>query len=137
MQCACGCGSELEPIDKYGRSRKFISGHNGRKYSDPTQYKREWNHRNRPARQEYKKLYHQARKIKLINLKGGKCFECELGYNGKNACIFHLHHREPHKKEFSIGNQLVNKAWKILLEEAEKCDLLCANCHEMKHSEEF
>ena len=28
IQCACGCGKELEKYDKYGRERKYISGHN-------------------------------------------------------------------------------------------------------------
>jgi len=30
-----------------------------------------------------------------------------------------------------------NKAWEKLVTEAQKCDLLCNNCHEMKHSVEF
>lgn len=29
-ECACGCGGQLEPTDKRGRVRRFISGHNGR-----------------------------------------------------------------------------------------------------------
>jgi len=73
IECACGCGKKTKDLDRYGRPKRYINGHNGRKYDDPTQYKREWNHRNRPARQEYKKQYHRQRKIKLILTKGGKC----------------------------------------------------------------
>jgi len=137
IKCACGCGEEFLKYDKYKRERKFVSGHNGRKYEDPTQHKREWNHRNRKKRYEYKKLYHRKRKVKLLNLFGNTCVSCGVKYNGKNACIFHFHHTDPNTKKFDVGNQVVNKAWKTIVEEANKCDLLCANCHEMRHSEEF
>jgi hypothetical protein len=137
IECACGCGTKIKDYDKYARPKKYVSGHNGRKYDDPTQYKREWNHRNRPHRREYKKLYHRKRKVKLIEVKGGKCEDCGIEYNGKNACIFHFHHRDESTKEFALGNQVVNKSWQRLLEELEKCEMLCANCHEMRHSEEF
>jgi hypothetical protein len=73
----------------------------------------------------------------LVRLKGGKCAVCGVLYDGQNACIFHLHHRDPKQKSFAIGNQTVNKAWKYILIEAEKCDLLCANCHEMRHGGGF
>jgi len=137
IECACGCGKKTKDLDRYGRPKRYINGHNGRKYDDPTQYKREWNHRNRPARQEYKKQYHRQRKIKLILTKGGKCEDCGIEYNGRNACIFHFHHRNEIEKEFNIGNQVVNKSWERLLAEVKKCEMLCANCHEMRHSEEF
>lgn len=39
--CKCGCGRTIPAKDRYGRSHDYISGHNGRKYADPTQYKRE------------------------------------------------------------------------------------------------
>ena len=28
-KCACGCGTVLECLDKYGRLRRFVHGHNG------------------------------------------------------------------------------------------------------------
>src|SRR5215510_10390677 len=28
VECACGCGTLIEPIDKKNRPRRFISGHN-------------------------------------------------------------------------------------------------------------
>jgi hypothetical protein len=32
-------------------------------------------------------------------------------------------------KEFNIGPNLVNRSWKSVLAEIEKCDVVCANCH--------
>jgi hypothetical protein len=28
IECACGCGTKISPVDKYGRPHKYISGHN-------------------------------------------------------------------------------------------------------------
>ena len=137
IKCKCGCGKELTETDKYGRKREFISGHNRRKYDDPTQYKREWNHRNRVSRRAYKKLYHRTRKVKCIVYKGGKCERCPLLYNGKNAAVFHFHHEDRKTKLFAVGNQVLNKSWERIIKELNKCSMLCANCHEMEHSGEF
>jgi hypothetical protein len=73
----------------------------------------------------------------MINYYGGVCIECGEKYDGTNACIFHFHHRDESTKKFAVGNQVTNKSWNSLIKEADKCDMLCANCHEKKHSEEF
>jgi hypothetical protein len=33
--CACGCGNQLEPTDRFGRPHKFIRGHNGSRRGQP------------------------------------------------------------------------------------------------------
>lgn len=137
IECACGCGTLIKSIDIYGRKKSYANGHNGRKYEDPTQYKREWNHRNRGHRQGYKSDYHRKRKKAALDYLGNKCIACGFEYNGRNAAAFEFHHRDPNEKLFQIGNQLVNKAWKTILAELDKCDLLCSNCHNLEHSEEF
>ncbi len=66
-------------------------------------------------------------KRKLIEMCGGKCKIC-----GYNKCIgaFDFHHRDPTQKKFSL-NDAVNSgfSWQSILEEIEKCDLLCCRCH--------
>jgi len=128
IKCACGCNSELTNIDKYGRTRKYISGHNGKKYEDKTQYKREWNHRNRKSRMIYKTNYYRQRKAQLVIYKGGVCQDCKIEYNGKNAAIFQFDHRDRSQKLFNF-NTLVNKSLETIHQEVDKCDLVCANCH--------
>jgi len=135
IECACGCGHTLKSKDHYGRDQKFINGHNGRKYEDPTQYKREWNHRNRKARNDYKLKYGRKRKINAIKLKGGKCFSCGLEYNGTNGSLFDFHHIDPSKKKFNVGaTKLTALSWKKILLELDKCNLLCSNCHRIFHT---
>jgi len=138
--CKCGCGQKITETDGYYRKHNYVNGHNGRKYKDPTQYKREWNHRNRKARYESKVDRGHRLKVKIINLMGGKCSnpKCNLKYNGKNACIFQVHHIDPSKKEFAINTRtLINYSWNKILKEIKKCCLLCANCHFIKENEEY
>ena len=137
IECACGCGKKIKSKDKYGRDVKFVNGHNGRRYEDPTQYKREWNHRNKEAKSKYRKEKRHERKGMLIIYKGGECMECRLKYDGKNGCLFDFHHNNPKEKEFGISGNVMEKSIKKLKIEADKCSLLCANCHRPKHAEEY
>lgn len=69
-------------------------------------------------------------KIKLSLYFGGKCIKC-----GYDKCINGLtfHHRDESTKKFGIGSGHT-KSYDKLLEEAEKCDLLCHNCHSEVHA---
>jgi len=74
-----------------------------------------------------------SRKLELINAKGGKCEIC--GYD-KNIAALELHHLDPSQKSFQldarhIGNTTIQK----LIEESNKCILVCANCHREIHNE--
>lgn len=135
VECACGCGELIKNKDHYGRNKLFISGHNNRKYKEKNQYKREWDHRNRKSRYEYKKEYIRKRKIELIKIKGGECKFCGYKFTGDNECCFDFHHIDPKTKKFALNQaQLNKKSIELILEELEKCDLLCALCHRVVHN---
>jgi hypothetical protein len=73
-----------------------------------------------------------VRKLHLIELSGGACAIC--GYN-KNITAFHFHHVDPLKKRFRMDSQAIsNRSWESILEEFEKCILLCGNCHAELHN---
>lgn len=73
------------------------------------------------------------RKLELIEYKGGKCEIC--GYN-KNLAVLNFHHIDSNKKSFNIdGRLLANKKMEDLIDESDKCMLLCANCHQELHHE--
>lgn len=75
------------------------------------------------------------RKIKLIQLLGGKCNRC--GYN-KNYAALQFHHINPKEKSFNLDlRKCSNSSWNNLLEEAKKCELLCANCHFEHHNPNY
>jgi hypothetical protein len=74
----------------------------------------------------------RSRKLELINIMGGECERC--GY-GKNYAALEFHHMEPSKKEFQLDLRcLSNRKWEVILLEAEKCKLLCSNCHAEEHN---
>lgn len=135
--CACGCGQGLEPKDQYGRPRRFISGHNTRKYDDPQEHKRAWNRRNPEKRKAAKSRRHRALKVRLVAAFGSACKDCGLAYNGKNAAVFHFHHKIASSKSFALGNKLTAMSWERIISEAKKCVMLCACCHELRHSSLF
>lgn len=70
------------------------------------------------------------RKCLLISNAGGKCQIC--GYDKcRDALTFH--HREPSTKLFGLSiDNLWSRSLTAILQEAEKCDLLCSNCHREK-----
>lgn len=139
IACACGCGSMTKATDEYGRSRRFIVGHNARKYDDPTQYRREWRSRNKAKVYGYKKARWRMLKIRLIHEFGhDRCQKnCGVTYNGTNAAVFHFHHLDSSTKSFALGNQLTSRSWAQITAEAAKCEMICANCHELEHGEPF
>ena len=67
----------------------------------------------------------------LVEYKGGKCELC--GYSG---CIdvLDLHHKDASKKEFGISSSGLTRSWEKNKAEADKCVLLCANCHREIHA---
>jgi len=69
------------------------------------------------------------RKRELVDAYGGKCIEC-----GYSACLeaLQFHHRESATKRFSLAN--FSGSYQHMRAEAEKCDLLCANCHRLRHT---
>lgn len=40
-----------------------------------------------------------------------------------------FHHTDPRTKEFALSVKGLSYAWESLLREAEKCVLVCKNCH--------
>jgi hypothetical protein len=64
------------------------------------------------------------KKTREIKLRSG-CLHC--GFNSHHAAL-EFHHRDPKTKKFRLGESR-NYSWKKVLEEIEKCDVLCSNCH--------
>ncbi len=73
----------------------------------------------------------KSRKLQLINYKGGECEVC--GYK-KNYSALTFHHKDPTNKTFTVDSRRCsNTNWESLVKEADKCSLLCHNCHAELH----
>lgn len=68
-------------------------------------------------------------KLELVNLFGNKCNCCNKSFN---QYVYQFHHIDPSEKDFEIS-KLRSHTIKNVLPELQKCEMLCANCHSMKH----
>ncbi len=84
-------------------------------------------------RTEYKRVVRQRTRLLLINEAGGQCIYC--GYD-KSVAALHFHHRESAAKDFELAHKLMDYDIATLRREADKCDLLCANCHAELHEDD-
>lgn len=87
-------------------------------------------YRCKACRVEHVSRRRRQMKLTLIEEHGGKCEEC-----GYDKCVdaLEFHHRDPTAKEFSLNGGRT-KGIDRLRVEAEKCALLCANCHREVHA---
>ena len=69
------------------------------------------------------------RRDTLIAEAGGGCQTC--GYR-RSVCALTFHHRDPSTKSFGISAKW-GSPLEVLRAEAQKCDLLCLNCHAEEH----
>jgi hypothetical protein len=72
-----------------------------------------------------------TRRRQIIN--AIRAFKAERGCKTcpeRDARCLDFHHRDRAQKEFTIGEALSN-GWSLarVLKEAEKCDIVCSNCH--------
>lgn len=75
------------------------------------------------------KINRNAKKLKLIEMLGGKCEHC--GESRFYVLNFH-HDLENFEKSFNI-KELNSGRFSLLLEEVKKCIVLCSNCHQKHH----
>jgi hypothetical protein len=105
-------------------------------YKDPGKQKesqRQYYERNKEAALINMRASRLARKRWLDQLKQKPCLDCKLEWP---SYVMEFHHRDPKLKVASLGRLLYNSGRDKILEEIEKCDLLCSNCHRIReHSE--
>ena len=65
-------------------------------------------------------------KRRLVQRAGGACEVC--GYARYDGAL-QFHHVDAGSKEFAISRNGTTRSWAELCAEADKCALLCANCH--------
>lgn len=72
------------------------------------------------------------RKIEAIQYKGCSCVDCGITYPQTPYQVFDFHHLNPSEKDFQ-WDKLRMKNINIIRAELDKCVLLCANCHRIRH----
>lgn len=73
----------------------------------------------------------QQRKRDLVAYKGGRCERCEGVYHPN---VYDFHHYDPEEKSFTVCQANFQRSWDNIIAEADKCFMLCANCHREVHT---
>lgn len=79
------------------------------------------------------KALRKAMKKEAVKRFGGKC--CICGYD---KCIgaLEFHHKNPNEKDFGLAANGNTHSWEEFWKEAQKCLLVCSNCHAELHEKE-
>lgn len=65
----------------------------------------------------------------LCSQKDKPCADCGVEYH---PFVMEFHHRDPSTKLDTVGNLIQKASRQRVIDEIEKCDLLCANCHRVR-----
>jgi DNA-binding Lrp family transcriptional regulator len=75
----------------------------------------------------------KRRKIEVIEKLGSICFDCKNSYP---ESVYEFHHLDPNLKTMD-WKTMRTVSTKKLNEELDKCILLCANCHRIRHHNNY
>ena len=100
-------------------------------------YRRKWYEENKSIEQEKAKVRQADRRKEFKEWyknykKNLKCERCGFAH----PAALDFHHKNPKEKRFTIGAEMVNCSKQELLEEIQKCEVICSNCHRILHYEE-
>lgn len=101
------------------------------------EYKNEWDRKHKEDIKIRKRIRGALIKKALVEYKGGACSVC--GYS-KNIAVLSFHHinNENNQKEYDISIRMGNRcSLETLKKEADKCILVCENCHREIHQKEL
>lgn len=97
-------------------------------------------------RKEFHAAYYQDHKEKALEYQkkfSGKNREVIDAYKRDAGCadcgnndprVLQFHHRDSSTKRFTIASKMHKLKPEKLLEEADLCDVVCSNCHLIRHS---
>ena len=69
------------------------------------------------------------KKIEAVKRFGGICHDCKNEYPHP---VFEFHHLDPSQKDYQWVKLRLRSTTEII-KELDKCVMLCANCHRMRH----
>ena len=76
-------------------------------------------------------LRKKFKRMAAVEMLGNKCADCEQVF--PEVC-YDFHHKDPSKKDDAVAKMIGNnRKLETILNEASKCELLCANCHRLRH----
>jgi len=129
MKICCTCKTGKENTE-FGINRKKSDGLSSRCLECSRISASKWYHANRGIHKHRVKINIKAVKEWYYALK--RDMKCSVCGESHPACI-EFHHRDPKKKDMAVSRMFMSGSRRKILEEIEKCDILCANCHRKVH----
>jgi hypothetical protein len=118
-----------DPAKKNARAREYYRENHEEKKADQRAYGKRTFPAGSTAAKEKGAGQRAARREKFLEyFKDHPCETC--GERDRDVLVFH--HVNPKDKSFSI--QHATRSWTSILEEMQKCVVLCANCHLRVHA---
>lgn len=79
------------------------------------------------------RIRREKRKALIRKAKSKPCMDCGNSYP---PCAMDFDHRNPEEKKFGICQaKCGNRSLKTLQAEIDKCDVVCATCHRIRHGD--
>ena len=116
-----------KPYKDYHPNKQCVGGVTGTCRLCTNERKGAWYSDNRARRQSTENEVRRNLKLKAIEYKGGKCEDCSNIYP---PCVYQFHHLDPSEKDFHPSSV---RNWERMKSEIDKCVMLCANCHMIRH----
>jgi predicted HNH restriction endonuclease len=86
--------------------------------------------RHRAGRERRRKAKQHA----LLSMFDYTCQVC--GLREDTLGFFEFHHKDPSQKDREVGSMLNSASFEKVLDEVEKCIMVCPNCHKREHLKE-
>ncbi len=85
------------------------------------------------ARARGRELKAQNRALIIQYLRDHPCVDC----GNSDIEVLQFDHRDPKEKSFTLGSDALRLKWSRVMEETDKCDVRCANCHTKRSRRQF
>ena len=127
----CNCCHKTKPTSEFYRNKRMKDGYQRSCIECGKARNKEWYSHNKECVAE-RHILNRTKSAERFKMYKStlSCIKC-----GENeACCLEFHHINPDNKAFNISEKVRSLKWKTLLEEIEKCVVLCSNCHKKVHN---
>ena len=126
----CGRCGELKALSEFAWRRKNVGQRHNMCRPCHSAYHREHYLANKQryveqARERKRQLRHERTQFLIEFFATHPCADC----GETDPVVLEFDHVNAENKRFEIGAALAYRAWETILEEIEKCEVVCANCH--------
>lgn len=119
----------IKPLEEFNKNKSCREGRTGTCKFCTSRKRDLWYAANRDRRQEQANTRNRECKLSIVKHFGGKCLDCNGTFP---PCVYEFHHIDPSQKDVN-PSQAIAYGEERMWRELNKCVMLCANCHRIRH----